>query len=173
MQLSNGDKNAIIFYSAVAIGIALIMTLSGCGKKAPGAPVILGSSVTGTVYEIPVEQVKDKEIMPAPGKNIDDVVAVVVVPPSDKPTTVQVYRQPKTITRKAKEIITGDKGNPDYTLTSDNPGTKAQTGRDFGLWPYLAGAFTLIAGLIAARQWLKRFSWVTRTLSVVRRIIGI
>lgn len=173
--LSEGTVNAIVFYAALITAIVLLALLDGCGKKPVDTPaqLLTNESATTAIYEIPVEQVKDKAIEPAPGKSVDDVVAVVIVPASDKPTTVQVYRRPKTITKKAKEIITGDTGNPDYSVTSDNKGVKSQTGRDLGLWPYIVGLFTLIAGFIAARKWLKRFSWVTKAISVVRRIIGL
>lgn len=175
MRLSERTAVTLSTCAGIIAALFLISVLNGCGKKAPEAPAALlsGDGIVTGIYEIPVEQVKDKEITPAPGKNDEDVIAVVVVPPSEKPTTVQVYANPKKITRKAKEVITGDAGSPDYSVVSDNKGVIAKTERNVGLWPYIAGLFTLVAGIIAARKWLKRFAWVTKALSVVRRIIGL
>ena len=79
MTMSKGTINAIVFYSSVIAGLVLIAILNGCGKRPPEAPATVITTPTGTVYEIPVRQVKDKEITPAPGKQDEDVVAVIVV----------------------------------------------------------------------------------------------
>ena len=100
-------------------------------------------------------------------KCVSPAPAVVVVPPSEKPTTVRIYRRPKAITKQAKEMITGDKGSPDYSVTSDRRDVTATTGRDIGLWPYLAGALGVLALLAAARRWWQRLGWFGR---IVKRL---
>lgn len=174
MRLSERTAVTLSTCAGILTALLLISFLSGCGKKAPETPVNLPlADGSAQIFEIPVEQVKDKEITPAPGKNDEDVIAVVVVPPSERPTTVTLYKKPKPLTRKAKEAFTGNTGSPDYSAVSDNKGVTAKTERSIGLWPYIAGLFTLIAGYIAARKWLKRFSWFTKALAVVRRLIGL
>lgn len=166
-----------MFYTGAVALIVLLALLYGCGKTAPQSPVLLAdgtvSAGSGTVYEIPVEQVKDKEIPETPGKDKDDTLVVVTVPPSPVATTVRVHHRPKPLAKKAKEVITGDRGSPEVSVTSDNPGVKAESERSTGLWPWIAGAFAFIGGIIAARRWLKRFAWVTRLLSWAKGLIGL
>lgn len=181
MRLSESTKVALTACAGILAALALLALLNGCGKKPAEVPAtVLSTTGTATVYEIPVKQVKDKEITPAPGKNDEDVIAVITVQPRDednkpvgKPVTVQVYKQPKSLTRKAKEIITGDSGSPDYSVTADSKDVQARTERDRGIWPYLAGIAALIAGFIAARKWLKRFGWVVKALGWAKKLIGL
>lgn len=172
MRLSDGDIRAITFYSAIAVGIALIMVLSGCGKKPPTSPVIV-SGPSGTAYELPVGQASEDNLPTDPGKDAEDVVAVIVIPPSSTATTVRVYDKPKKIIKKAREIITGTKGSPDVAVVSDNPGVTVTSDKRTGLWPYLAGIAGIIAGIIAARKWFKRFGWVMKVIGWVKKIIGL
>ena len=171
-HISEGDFRALLVYFISAWVLACLAVTCGCGKK-PSEAVTVISSPTGTVYEIPVEQVKDKEITPAPGKNDEDVIAVVTVPPSDKPTEVKVYKRPKTITRKVTEAITGDKGSPDYAVTSDNKDIQVKAEKETGLWPWFAGAFAIIGGIFAIRGWLARFGWVVKGISLLRKVVGL
>lgn len=153
--------------------ISVIFVLFGCGKPPMPTVTVLESSPSGTIYEIPVEQVKDKQVDPPAGKEVDDVVAVVIVPPSEKPTTVQVYRKQKSVMKQAKEIITGDKGSPDIAVASNNPSVKIEATRETGLWPWIAGFGVFAAGLFAARAWLKRFLWFWKILTAVKKLIGL
>lgn len=153
--------------------VMLVISLAGCGKLLDTSPLVLTSTSTGTVYEIPVGQVKDREITPDPGKNDEDVIAVVTVPPSEKTTAIKIYKRPKPLTLKAKEIITGDKGSPDYSLTSDNKDVQAKTERDIGLWPWIVGGVTILAGILAARKWLASFGWLVKIMSFLRKIVGL
>jgi hypothetical protein len=139
--------------------------LAACAKAPLPDAMVLQSGPTGTVWELPVEQVKDKQIEPTPGKDVDDVIAVITIPPSDKPTIVKVYEKQKSITKKAREAITGTSGNPDYSVTSNNQAVKAETTKETGLWPYLAGLGALLGGIILAWSWLKRFAWVGKLFS--------
>lgn len=165
--------SGVFFFISV---VCLELAAFGCGTKSVNVtPTILTSDGIATVYEIPVEQVKDKNITPDPGKDDNDVIAVVEVPsrPDGKPTQLKIYKRQKSITKQAKEVITGDSGSPDYSVTTDNKDVTAKTERSVGLWPYLAGAFALIAGFIAARKWLSRFSWITNIVGVLRKFIGL
>lgn len=161
MLLCKSDKNALLFYACAASCIALLALLSGCGeKRLPEPTVITGPS--GTVYELPVVQVPVATFPADPGKDAEDIVAVIVVPPSDSPTTVRVYDKPKKAVKRAREAITGTKGSPDVAVVSDNPGVLVTSDKKRGLWPWIVGAFTTLAGLLAARKWLARFGWFAR-----------
>lgn len=185
MPRDNSDKQFLVvgmFWSGMILLTALLMFFSGCGKPPATGPVVLppvfsadGTLSAGsfTFYEIPVEQVKENKLPETPGKDAGDLIANITVPPSTTETHVRVYDRPKPLKQKAKEAITGTGGSPDASVIADNPGVKAQGDKSTGLWPYIAGAFALIAGFILARKWLKRFTWVTRIIGKLKGVIGL
>lgn len=146
--------------------LALLVALSflfGCGRKPAEAPVVL-TGPSGTAYELPVDQVKESKLPADPGHDAEDMVAVITVPPSDTPTIVRVYEKPKKAMKQAKEIITGTGGSPDVSVVSENKDVAVVAERKTGLWPYLAGFAALVAAIMAARKWLKRFSWLAKLM---------
>lgn len=153
--------------------LSAALLLSACGPKEPPAPTVLATSPTGTVWELPVAQEKEKEIAPTPGKDPEDVVAVVVVPPSATPTTVKIYDRPKPLKKRIKEAVTGNRNSPEVAAVSDNKAVTVTSARETGIWPWLAGFAVIIGGLIAARRWLKRFGWIVKVLGWVRKLIGL
>lgn len=146
--------------------LPILLLLTGCGKKVPTSPVVLSSTPTETVWEIPVEQ--ENEIAVDAGKTEEEVIGVIVVPPSETATTVKVYEKPKTVKKKLSETITGTKGSPDYTATSDNKDVKFTTTKERGLWPWLLGLFSLLAAIYAFRKYLSRFSWFLKIFGWMR-----
>lgn len=119
--------------------ISLVMVLTACSGAKHG-PVALSPDA----YEMPVS---NEKLQPAPGKDPQDLLMEVIVPPrpDGKPTKLQFYKQPQG--------LFAAKGAARTSLVSDNPQAQAsQPAR----WPWWWKALGILAGLGAGwLVWLK------------------
>lgn len=114
-----------------------LLLLTACASVRPG-PVALAPGA----YELPVV---NRDIEPAPGKDSGALLTEIIVPPSDKPTTVQVY--------KHRRALFSPKGAARTSIVASNPAAAAaQPDR----WPWWWKALAILAGLAVVRiAWLK------------------
>lgn len=128
---NDGLWKSILAFAVVAILAILLGLLEGCAKIP--VPVQIGP---GT-YEVPTIPKTDKAVIA--GHDESDRLATVVVPPSDKPTTVRVYKKKVSVFKK---VFTN---TPKVRTVSDNPAVKAETPKT-SLWKRWA----LLIGILAA-----------------------
>ena len=124
--------------------LAVFVMLSGCGGLPK--PVLIAPDT----YAVPViPTARGPEIA---GHSESDRIATVVVPPSDKPTTVRVYRKKVSV---IKRLLTNA---PKVNAVSENPSVVVETPKNATWWRWL-----LLVGFFGAV-----LMWVTRRFFSIR-----
>jgi hypothetical protein len=119
----------------------LLSTLQGCASQ-PN-PVLIAPDT----YAVPaVPTAGGSEIA---GLDESDRIATVVVPPSDKPTTVRVYKKKVSAMKKALTNA------PRIDAVSDNPLVAVQTPKRSKAWQWLllVGLLAAISAVVAHKVW--------------------
>ncbi len=133
-EICRNRESAKCFFILLCVGITCLL-LFAC-KSAPQSPVIVGPGV----YELPV---KSENLAPAPGKNKEDIIAVIVVPPSDKATTVQIYKKHRPLVKK----LFPSREEQTITPIADNPAAEVSQQKKTPWWLWaggLAGGFGVL-----------------------------
>ena len=132
----------VITLSTAILLSALIIALSGCGKHASpvvrlASPLDAAGNPTEEAYQIPVEQQKIDE--PAGGEG--EKVLEIVVPPSDKTTTLHVKAKKASL----RQAILPKKKDTSFDMVSDNPQAKAHEEARTPWWYWALGIIVALA----------------------------